>query len=194
MIKPSRNFAPHCRRIFFKWIRGFKSPYDGASVSGVITLALPQCTAGCFVHTCTLTHTVNKSRTILNFVILHSDFWLTKLDVYKVSVFISGLALEAVAVIVMVRRLLDIVAQDHVLALAEVAIVTGIVVRLRAARGAVPIRRGRDAPADTDLGHSWSDLRLRVHENVVSCMIAFCILINMLLALWKGSELKIKMV
>jgi hypothetical protein len=60
----------------------------------------------------------------------------------------------------MVRRLLDIVVQDHDLALEEVAIVTGIDVRVKAVREAVLIRTGRDALADINLGYSWNDLQL----------------------------------
>jgi hypothetical protein len=83
-----------------------------------------------------------------------------EVDLCSIFIFVSGLAHEVVAVIVMVRRLLDIVAQDHDLALAEVVIVTGIDVRVKAATEVVLIRRGRDALADTDLGYSWNDLEL----------------------------------
>jgi hypothetical protein len=83
-----------------------------------------------------------------------------KLNFCNVCIFILGLVLEVVAVIVMVRRLLDIVVQDHDLALEEVAIVTGIDVRVKAVREAVLIRTGRDALADINLGYSWNDLQL----------------------------------
>jgi hypothetical protein len=73
---------------------------------------------------------------------------------------ISGLALEVVAVIVMVKRLLDIVAHDHDPVLEEVAIVTEIGVKVKVVRGAVLIRTGRDALADTDLDYSWNGLKL----------------------------------
>jgi hypothetical protein len=72
----------------------------------------------------------------------------------------SGLAPEVVAVIVMVRRLLDIAAQDHDLVLEEAVIVTGIDVGVKATNGAVPIRRGKGALADTNLVYSWNGFPL----------------------------------
>jgi len=72
----------------------------------------------------------------------------------------SGLAPEVVAVIVMVRRLLDIAAQDHDLVLEEVVIVTGIDVGVKAMNGAVLIRRGKGALEDTNIGYSWNGCQL----------------------------------
>lgn len=80
----------------------------------------------------------------------------------------SGLAPEVVAVIVMVRRLLDIAAQDHDLVLEEAVIVTGIDGGVKAMSGAVPIRRGRGALADTNLGYSWNGFQLC--SCIVSCI------------------------
>jgi hypothetical protein len=73
---------------------------------------------------------------------------------------ILGLAPEVVAVIVMVRRLLDIAAQDHDLVLEEAVIVTGIDVGVKVVSGAVPIRRGRGDLADTNAGYIWNYFQL----------------------------------
>jgi len=72
----------------------------------------------------------------------------------------SGLVPEVVAVIVMVRRLLGIAAQDHDLVLEEAVIVTGIDVGVKAMIGAVLTRRGKDVLADTNLGYSWNGFQL----------------------------------
>jgi len=72
----------------------------------------------------------------------------------------SGLAPEVVAVIVMVRRLLDIAAQDHDLVLEEAVIVKGIDAGVKAMNGAVLTRRGRGALADTNLGYCWNGYQL----------------------------------
>jgi hypothetical protein len=83
----------------------------------------------------------------------------------------SGLAPEVVAVIVMVRRLLGIAVQDHDLVLEEAVIVTGIDVGVKVVSGAVPIRRGRGALADTKLGYSWDGLQLcSCKQSIVSCI------------------------
>jgi hypothetical protein len=81
---------------------------------------------------------------------------------HGVCISILGLAPEVVAVIVMVRRLLDTVAQDHDPALEEVAIVTEIGVRIKVVgRGAVLIRRGKDALVDTNRDYSQNGLQLQ---------------------------------
>jgi hypothetical protein len=81
---------------------------------------------------------------------------------HGVGISILGLAPEVVAVIVMVRRLLDTVAQDHDPVLEEVATVTGIGVRIKVVRGAVLIRRGKDALVDTNLDYSQNGLQLHL--------------------------------
>jgi hypothetical protein len=71
----------------------------------------------------------------------------------------------------MVRRLLDIAAQDHDPVLEEAVIVTGIDVGVKVVSGAVPIRRGRGVLADINLGYSWNGLQLRsCKQSIVSCI------------------------